>query len=68
MPEPIDYVGVDIAAEQLDYCVSEQKEGRVANDPAGRKQMLGLVQTLPHPRVICEASGGYVTFTAKDPI
>lgn len=59
MPEPIDYVGVDIAAEQLDYCVSEQKEGRVANDPAGRKQMLGLVQTLPHPRVICEASGGY---------
>ena len=59
MSEPIDYVGVDIAAEQLDYCVSEQKEGQVANDPAGRAQLIKLLQALSHPRVICEATGGY---------
>lgn len=60
MPEnTADYVGVDIAADQLDYCVDETDEARCANTPAGRAELLAKLKDLPHPRVICEASGGY---------
>ena len=61
MPENTepDYVGVDIAAERLDYCVNETDEGNCRNDVAGRTEMIAKVKRLPHPRVICEASGGY---------
>jgi len=54
-----DYVGVDIAAERLDYCVNETNEGNCANDPAGRAELIAKLKPLPHPRVICESSGGY---------
>jgi len=61
MPEntPPDYVGVDIAAERLDYCLNETTEGNCANDPVGRAELIAKLKQLPHPRVICEASGGY---------
>lgn len=54
-----DYVGVDIAADRLDYCVNEADEGHQANAPAGRAELIAKLKALPHPRVICEASGGY---------
>ncbi len=54
-----DYVGVDIAADHLDYCVNETDEGRCVNTLAGRAELIAKLQHLPHPRVICEASGGY---------
>ena len=57
-PAP-DYVGVDIAAEHLDYCVNETDEGHCPNRPTGRAELIAKVKLLPHPRVICEASGGY---------
>lgn len=57
-PTP-DYVGLDIAKDQLDYCLTETQEGRCANTAAGRAELLKKLQTLPHPRVIAEASGGY---------
>ena len=61
MPENTqpDYVGVDIAAERLDYCVNETTEGNCVNDTVGRAELIAKVKRLPHPRVICEASGGY---------
>jgi len=61
MPENTepDYVGIDIAAERLDYCVSETDEGNCRNDAAGRAELIAKLKQLPHPRVICEASGGY---------
>jgi transposase len=61
MPENTkpDYVGMDIAAERLDYCVNESTEGNCKNDSAGRAELIAKLKHLPHPRIICEASGGY---------
>jgi transposase len=61
MPENTepDYVGIDIAAERLDYCVDQADEGNCPNNPVGRAELIAKLKRLPHPRVICEASGGY---------
>jgi transposase len=59
MPEESHYVGVDIAAERLDYCVDEAREGSCANSAEGRAELIIKLQQLRHPRVVCEASGGY---------
>lgn len=61
MPDQLspDYVGVDIAEARLDYCINATTEGHVANDVSGRVALIGLLKQLPHPRVVCEASGGY---------
>jgi transposase len=61
MPEqpPIDYVGLDIAEAHLDYCIGDRDEGSCENQPKGRQQLIRRLKQLPHPRVICEASGGY---------
>lgn len=53
------YVGVDIAAERLDYCVNETDEGHYPNSSIGRAELIAKVKRLPRPRIICEASGGY---------
>jgi transposase len=57
-PQP-DYVGLDIAEARLDYCIEEKEEGSCDNQPAGRQRLIKRLKQLPHPRVICEASGGY---------
>lgn len=61
MPEnaQCDYVGVDIAEARLDYCLSESEEGSCTNRPDGRGELVAKLKRLGHPRVICEASGGY---------
>jgi transposase len=61
MPEEAkpNYVGVDVAAAHLDYCLEETEEGRCTNDPAGRAALIARLKRLPHARVIVEASGGY---------
>jgi transposase len=61
MPAKIEpnYVGLDIAKDQLDYCVNETEEGRCANTSEGRAQLIKKLKSLRNPRVICEASGGY---------
>jgi transposase len=61
MPETAqsDYVGLDIAEARLDYCIAEQDEGSCDNRPEGRQQLIKRLKRLAHPRVICEASGGY---------
>lgn len=61
MPEntATDYAGLDIAAARLDYCLTDTEEGNCPNDPVGRAELIAKLKRLPHPRVICEASGGY---------
>lgn len=61
MPDqlPPNYVGVDIAEAQLDYCLSDSQEGHLTNDAAGRATLIGWLKKLPGARVVCEASGGY---------
>jgi transposase len=57
-PQP-DYVGLDIAEARLDYCSGEKEEGSCDNRPEGRQRLIKHLRRLRHPRVICEASGGY---------
>jgi transposase len=52
------YVGLDISKDQLDYCLGET-EGRCAYSEEGRAKLIAKLRTLPAPRVVCEASGGY---------
>lgn len=52
------YVGLDIAKDQLDYCLGET-EGRCTTSATGRAELIGKLGALPAPRVVCEASGGY---------
>src|ERR1039458_4065389 len=52
-------VGLDIAKNQLDYCLTETEEGHCPNTPEGRAQLINKLKGLRHPRIICEASGGY---------
>ena len=61
MPDKIDphYVGLDIAKDQLDYCLNDIDEGRCAHTPEGRAQLIKKLKSLRNPRVIAEASGGY---------
>lgn len=61
MPEEAEpnFVGVDIAATHLDYCIDETTEGRCANDAAGRTGFIARLKAAPPARVIVEASGGY---------
>lgn len=55
----INYVGVDISSVRLDYCQSDSEEGSYENTHEGRRKLIERLRGLPHPRVICEASGGY---------
>jgi len=56
---PPTYVGLDIAKDQLDYCLGETAEGHCAHTPAGRAELIRKIRSVPRPRVVCEASGGY---------
>jgi transposase len=53
------YVGLDIAKDQLDYCLSDTDEGRFPNTVAARAQFIKQLLSLRTARVVCEASGGY---------
>jgi transposase len=60
MPVPTPaYVGLDIAKDQLDYCLSDTETGRCGTTPEERARLIQRLQQLPGARVICEASGGY---------
>lgn len=53
------YVGLDIAKAQLDYALNETEVHQVPHTPEGLAALIARLRQLPHPRVICEATGGY---------
>lgn len=59
---PITFVGLDVSKDTLDIHISGTHR-QEKNHPGGRQSFIGLLRPLEHPRVICEASGGYETAT-----
>jgi transposase len=53
------YVGLDIAKDQLDYCISDTDEGKFPNTAEARARFIQQLLRLRTARVVCEASGGY---------
>jgi transposase len=53
------YVGLDIAKDQLDYCINDTTEGTILNTAEARAGFIENLKLLSTARVICEASGGY---------
>ena len=56
---PATYVGLDIAKARLDYTLNPTHTAGVPNDPHGHQQLIRWLQQQPHPRLVCEATGGY---------
>jgi transposase len=61
MPAKADphYVGLDIAKDQLDYCINDSDEGSLLNTHEARAAFVEKLKLLGLARVVCEASGGY---------
>lgn len=55
----INHVGIDVSKHHLDMSIAENRTKRLANTPAGLRQLHHNLSSLPHPRVTCEATGGY---------
>lgn len=53
------YVGLDIAKARLEYTLDERRTSSVANNADGHRKLIRWLKQQRHPRVICEASGGY---------
>lgn len=53
------HVGIDVSKLHLDISITGRKCQRVSNNPAGIRQLLQKLASLPRPRVTCEATGGY---------
>jgi transposase len=59
-PNPeVNYVGLDIAKDRLDYTVDGIRCGHVPNTASGHARLLAVLRPLRGVRVICEATGGY---------
>lgn len=56
----ITFVGLDISKARLDIHTSG-KHREEKNTPEGHAALIKHLQSLRHPRVICEATGGYET-------
>lgn len=52
------YVGIDIAKDSLQVSVQEACL-KFSNDRRGLEKLFARLRTVPHPHLICEASGGY---------
>src|SRR5690606_25362144 len=55
----ITHVGVDVSKHHLDVHIPGCPPRRDPNTAAGIAALVAALGTHPHPRVICEASGGY---------
>lgn len=55
----INHVGIDVSKQHLDVSIAGSKNQRLANTPAGLRALHQKLGRLPHPRVTCEATGGY---------
>jgi len=55
----INHVGIDVSKQHLDVSIAGNKSKRLANTPAGLRSLHQKIGVLAHPRVTCEATGGY---------
>jgi len=55
----ITFVGVDVSKRHLDTFIPGVGPRRDPHTPDGLQTLIATLQTLIHPRVICEATGGY---------
>jgi len=55
----INHVGIDVSKLHLDISIAGKKNKRIANTSAGLHLLHQKLAPLPHPRVTCEATGGY---------
>jgi transposase len=55
----INHIGVDVSKLHLDVSIPEAKNKRFPNTSGGLRSLLKTLAPLPHPRVTCEATGGY---------
>lgn len=55
----IDHVGIDVSKLHLDVSIAGHKNQRFTNNSAGLRQIQAKLAVLAHPRVTCEATGGY---------
>ena len=53
------HVGIDVSKLHLDVSIAGNKNLRLANTPAGLRKLLERLAKFTHPRVTCEATGGY---------
>ena len=53
------HVGIDVSKQHLDISIAGSKNQRLANTPAGLRSLHQKLARLAHPRVTCEATGGY---------
>jgi hypothetical protein len=47
------------AKHHLDVFITGSSRRRDPNTPEGRADLLGALKDIAHPRVVCEATGGY---------
>ncbi|MFN6046268.1 MAG: IS110 family transposase [Verrucomicrobiota bacterium] len=55
----INHVGIDVSKQHLDVSIAGSKTQRLANTQAGLRLLHQKLGRLAHPRVTCEATGGY---------
>jgi transposase len=55
----INHVGIDVSKQHLDISIAGSKNLRIANTLAGLRTLHQKLVKLAHPRVTCEATGGY---------
>jgi len=55
----INHIGIDVSKLHLDVSIAGNKCQRLANTPAGLRLLHLKIAKLAHPRVTCEATGGY---------
>ncbi len=53
------HVGIDVSKQHLDISIVGSKKLRIANTPTGLRTLHQKLGRLAHPRVTCEATGGY---------
>lgn len=55
----ITFVGIDVSKLHLDSFIPGAPARRDPQTPAGHADLIAALRQIPHPRVICEATGGY---------
>lgn len=56
---PVNFLGLDVSKARLDSVLPGGKPHADDNNSKGHAALIKRLRTLPNPRVICEASGGY---------